>query len=173
MDPSDAVNTILTDFYLQLLFKLWPLFALGLFMLLIIAFQKYRYLQKIRKSGIHEIDRMSGWEFEKFLEGLFQRKGYSVEHVGRSSGDYGGDLVISRDGVRTLVQAKRYEGSVGIKAIQEVVGGKLKYNCQKTMLVTNSYLTRQAWELGRANYVTMWTRKKLIEEILNSSRESD
>jgi len=126
------------------------------------------YLRKLRRSGIVEIDLMSGEDFERYLQQLFTKLGYSVQHIGNSHGDYGGDLIITKDSTRTLVQAKRYTGKVGIAAVQEVVAGKNKYSCQKTMVVTNSSFTRQAWELARANYVTLWGRKRLVEAILQS-----
>lgn len=141
-------------------------FGLGLLILGVIAYGKHRYVKRLRNSGIFEVDKMTGWEFEKFLEGLFLRQGYKVTHVGSSGGDFGGDLVLEKDGERTLVQAKRSASNVGIKAIQEVVGGKRKYNCHRVMVVTNSYLTPAAWELGRVNGVNMVTRKRLIEEML-------
>lgn len=169
---DDRLSEILIASLSQVSFK-----AIGLLLLIFLLFviltllkqiPRYLYIKKIKDSGIQEVDQMSGWEFEKFLEGLFQKRGYQVEHVGNRRGDYGGDLVLEKDGIRILVQAKRYSKKVDIKAIQEVVAAKRKYNCQRTMVVTNSYLTQPAWDLGVANHVTMWTRKKLIEEILRN-----
>ena len=80
------------------LLNLWPIIILFILCsLTVILFQQYRY----RKSGIYEVDRMSGEDFEQFLMGLFQRLGYKTEHIGKL-GDYGGDLIIEKDGINNI-----------------------------------------------------------------------
>lgn len=162
-----------SDESIVVMLLLLVLFGVGCLMLFLISIPKWLYHKKIRDSGIEEVDLMSGWEFEKFLEGLFKRLGYKVKLVGSNRGDYGGDLILEKNGTKILVQAKRYKNKVGIKAIQEVVAGRRKYNCHKTMLITNNYLTKPAWDLGVANDVTMWTRKKLIENIVLIKHSSE
>jgi restriction system protein len=49
---------------------------------------------------------MSGKTFEKYLEVLFEKLGYRVERT-RYVGDYDADLVTAKDGVKTVIQAKR------------------------------------------------------------------
>lgn len=128
--------------------------------------------QKLAKSGISDIDKMSGEVFEKYLEVLFERLGYKVERT-RYIGDYGADLIIERDGVKTVVQAKRYKGKVGIKAIQEVLGAKGYYNCDRAMVITNSYFTRQAKELADKNGVELWDRYDLVNNLLKIKKEGE
>src|SRR5688572_23484112 len=53
-----------------------------------------------------DIDSMTGPQFERRLVVLFRDLGYSATHTGRL-GDFGADLVVERDGTRTVVQAKR------------------------------------------------------------------
>lgn len=50
---------------------------------------------KLVKSGISDIDKMSGEVFEKYLEVLFERLGYKVERT-RYIGDYGADLIVKK-----------------------------------------------------------------------------
>ncbi len=64
--------------------------------------------QKLAKSGIADIDRMDGRKFEKYLKVLFEKLGYEVERT-RYIGDYGADLVTINNGVKTVIQAKRYK----------------------------------------------------------------
>ncbi len=47
--------------------------------------------QRLAKSGIDDIDQMSGKTFEKYLEVLFEKLGYRVERT-PYIGDYGADL---------------------------------------------------------------------------------
>ena len=122
---------------------------------------------KSQAISINEIDVMSGVEFERFLKNLFEILGYSVT-ITNVTGDQGGDLVLSRFGIRTLVQAKRYASSVGNWAVQEVVAGKALYECTESIVVTNNSFTKSAIELAQANYVQLWDRK-FLQQIIGVS----
>ena len=113
------------------------------------------------RSGIVDVDDMAGAEFERRLAALFTALGYDVSHTGRR-GDFGADLVVARSGERTVVQAKRYDGSVGIEAVQQVVGARSYYDAERAMVVTNSTCTSAARELARANAVELIERGALI-----------
>jgi len=121
--------------------------------------------QKLARSGIADIDKMDGKTFEKYLKVFFERLGYKVERT-RSIGDYGADLVATNNGVKMVVQAKRHKNKVGIKAVQEAVASKGYYNCDKAMVVTNSYFTNQAKTLASRNKVELWDRKLLVKNLL-------
>ena len=121
---------------------------------------------RLAASGIADIDTMDGKAFEEYLEVLFGKLGYKVERT-RYVGDYGADLITQKDGVKTVVQAKRYGKAVGIKAVQEAVAAKGMYRCTEAMVVTNSTFTRAAVELARANRVVLWDRDRLVEKLLS------
>lgn len=145
---------------------LWPFFAL----LLLAALIKFLYLwhekKRLARSGVNEIDQMNGKTFEKYLEVLFHKLGYQVERT-RYVGDYGADLVVRKDGIKTIIQAKRYKKNVGIKAVQEAVAAKGYYECDEAMVVTNSFYTKQAIELAKANRVKLWNRDDLVNALLS------
>lgn len=122
-------------------------------------------------SGLHDIDIMDGKTFEKYLEALFKKLGYKVERT-RYVGDYGADLVVRKNGIKTVIQAKRYKKNVGVKAIQEAVAAKGYYSCEKAMVVTNSVYTKQAAELAKANDVQMWDRNDLVKALLSVKNEN-
>lgn len=141
----------------------------------IIALIKYILCElrkdKLRKCGIYEIDRMGGRVFEEYLHALFESLDFKVKLTDYVK-DFGADLVISKDGFRTIVQAKRYKSKVGIKAVQEAVAAKGKYNAHYAMVITNSFYTKAAIELARANKVILWNRHKLVDALskLNSAK---
>ncbi|HMJ08807.1 MAG TPA: restriction endonuclease [Pyrinomonadaceae bacterium] len=110
--------------------------------------------------SINSLDRLSGLEFEQFLSNLFERMGYTVEQT-RITGDQGADLVAVKFGERTVVQAKRFGGSVGNKAVQEVVAAKALYKADKAIVVTNNFFTTPAQELAKANAVELIDREAL------------
>jgi len=155
----------------RMLLAMWPLWVvLGLKYGVQIAVRHFEQ-RRLSASGIAEIDRMDGRTFEKYLENLFTRLGYRVERT-RYVGDYGADLVTRKDGVRTVIQAKRHQSKVGIKAVQEAVASKGYYDCTVAMVVTNSTYTRQAVELARANGVILWDRDRLVEALLSAQPEA-
>jgi tetratricopeptide (TPR) repeat protein/proteasome lid subunit RPN8/RPN11 len=95
-----------------------------------------------------EVGTMSGVEFEQFLATLFRKLGYADIQL-TPANDQGGDLVcLSPEGARVVIQAKRYSGSVGNGAVQEVLGAMHNYDCALGMVVTNSRFTDPAYQLA-------------------------
>lgn len=127
--------------------------------------------RQLADSGIDEIDRMDGRTFERYLRAVFARKGFVVE-LTRYVGDYGADLVLRNGSAKTVVQAKRAKGSVGVKGIQEAAAAKGYYGCNDAMVVTNSHFTRQARELAACNGIRLWGREELIRELVIVRRSS-
>lgn len=121
--------------------------------------------ERLRKSGIYEVDSMNGDVFEKYLGTLLKAKGYQAE-VTQTSGDYGADLVLRKDGQKIVVQAKRYKKSVGVRAIQEIVSAKNYYKADACWVVTNNYFTEPAKKLAQVNDVRLINRDELIRWML-------
>jgi restriction system protein len=117
--------------------------------------QRRQSLRALPSRGSAAVHQMDGASFERYLEALFRNQGYQVERT-PYQGDYGADLILCRDGTRTVVQAKRSAGNVGVKAVQEAVAARGYYGAHRAMVVTNSSFTRRAQELARANGVTLW-----------------
>lgn len=142
---------------------------LALFFLAIIfslmAIKSSKERQRIRKSGIEEIDKMTGIQFEEFLRLLFMDFGYDVKRTPKS-GDYGADLVLEKNQKRIVVQAKRYKSTVGIKAVQEVSSARLHYKAHETWVITNSTYTAAAKKLAESNKVRLIARDQLISILL-------
>lgn len=122
---------------------------------------------KFKKNNviIEDIDGLDGFAFEHLLGALFKQMNYKVE-VTKGSGDQGADIIISKMGRKTVVQAKCYLNNVSNKAIQEVVAAIKYYNADAGMVVTNSYYTKGAIELAEANNIALWDRDKLAQTLL-------
>ena len=155
----------------QIMLTFWPITA---FVILMALVRGGVYIYKTRRyaqAGIADIDKLSGKEFEQYLEVFFKKLGYQVQRT-PYQGDYGADLILQQGNKKTVVQAKRYKRSVGVKAVQEAVASKDYYRCDKAMVVTNSYFSRQAQTLAKANQVELWDRDALVSRLL-SSNETD
>lgn len=119
-----------------------------------------RLTSDINRFTINDVDKMNGYEFEIFIGQIYEKMGYSVDLTPKS-GDQGADLIITKFGERIAVQTKNYTENVSNKAIQEVVASKEFYKCTSCSVVTNSYFTKSAIELGDVNGVKLVDREEL------------
>lgn len=71
---------------------------------------------KLERANIHEIDKMSGTTFERYLAQFFKKQGLQVKRTG-GQGDYGADLILTSANKKVVVQAKRWQKNVGYEAI--------------------------------------------------------
>ncbi|WP_274362770.1 restriction endonuclease [Paenibacillus thermotolerans] len=155
-------------------------FYLGLVTFFITIFYYRQYIKNIeqerinrlKRSGITDIDMMNGLQFEQFLGVLFKSQGYDTL-VTKSSGDYGADLVIVKDGRKIVVQAKRYSGAVNLKAVQEAVASIAHYGAAEAWVVTNSNFSPSAVQLARSNNVRLIDRNSLIEMLLEMNQRNE
>lgn len=130
---------------------------------LLYLFMRYKRKKRLLHATLKKIDQMDGVKFEEYLMYQFKKKGYRVQMT-PISGDFGADLILKKRRKRYVVQAKRYSGSVGIKAVQEIIGAKQYYDIENGMVVTNSYFTKAAKELAEASDITLWGRNEIAKE---------
>ncbi len=123
--------------------------------------------QKYGQITIRDIDTISGYDFELVLERLFEGMDYQVKHTSLSN-DQGADLIIEKDGTRSVVQAKNWTANVGNSAIQEVVAAIKHYQANRALVISSSGFTQSAIDLARSNKVELWDRTKL-STILNDN----
>lgn len=124
------------------------------------------YLNKISKSGIIQIDAFTGKQFEDYLHTLFSKLGYSVT-LTKTTGDFGADLILYKDGTRIVVQAKRYSKKVGIKAVQEVYAAMSYYKASSAWVVTNNYFTDAAEQLAKVSTVKLVNKDELMRLMIS------
>ena len=121
--------------------------------LLLNSLKRARYLN----SPLKKIDRMSGEDFEVWLMYWFENKGYRARLTDKT-GDFGADLILKGRGEKVVVQAKRYKKSVGIEAVQQVIGAKGHYKADRCIVATNSRFTAAARTLAKDNGVELMDR---------------
>lgn len=124
------------------------------------------------QSTAHDFNTLSGSDFERILQRLYEKMGYAVKLSGRV-GDQGGDLVATNGQERLVIQAKRYKDmSVGNDAVQQVTAAKKLYDCNKAVVVTTSDFTKEAIELAKANDIELVAKVRLQELLLQHLSES-
>ncbi|MDP5276144.1 restriction endonuclease [Chengkuizengella axinellae] len=140
--------------------------AIGVAVIISILVIKHKKkVDRLKRSGIHDMDKMDGHQFEHYLSHLFKSQGYSVQ-VTSASGDYGADLVLKKDNRKIVVQAKRYSKNIGIEAIQQVHSSMKYYQADEAWVISNRFYTKPAMNLAKANQVQLFTRQELIDMIL-------
>ncbi|MFJ7933243.1 restriction endonuclease [Sporosarcina sp. NPDC096371] len=120
-----------------------------------------RFKKRMQQSGIYDIDKMTGRQFEEYVGTLFVSRGYKVIYT-PTTGDYGADLILKKEKDVIVVQAKRYKQTVGVKAVQEVIPSMRMYDATAAWVITNSTYTKQAQTLAKRNHVRMIDREELI-----------
>ena len=141
-----------------------PLVILPLLYLLLLLFAKKQYKKKLRKLSLAGIDRLSGLDFEYYLFYLFKRHGIRTR-ITPYSHDFGADLILKYRGKKVVIQAKRWNENVGIKAVQETLGAMSYYKAKYGVVITNSFYTKSAIELANASDIVLINRNDLAHFI--------
>lgn len=104
--------------------------------------------------------------FEDFIAEMFEKMGYTA-YVTQSTGDFGADIIIEKDDIRTAVQVKRYayNNNVGVEGVNQVIAGTKFYDCDNALCVTTSDYTKAARILARNTGVELWSWHELEDRI--------
>lgn len=123
--------------------------------------KNWLFHKKMAKSGIRDIDKMDGYQFEVYLKSLFKELGYKPV-VTKKSNDFGADLILKGRN-KIVIQAKRYgmKNKVSIGAIQEIFAAKAYYKADEAWVITNSQFTKPAKSLAEPCGVKLLDRYDL------------
>ena len=143
------------------------LIILGVFILLLTFCRWLLIKMKMTPDNVNrtlkQIDSMTGSQFEEFVAAVLQGNGYEILEMTKATGDFGADIIVSRNEERIAVQCKRYANPVGLKAVQEAISAMKHYDCDSCLVVANSKFTNQAIELANDNEVVgLWDRNILV-----------
>lgn len=111
-----------------------------------------------------DFEAMSGEEFEKYLEELFEANGLRVKMTPKS-GDQGADLIVNEYDKKTVIQAKNMMSNVGNSAVQEVKAALDHYDADEGIVICTSGYTSSAEKLADSNDIELWDKSELIKAI--------
>lgn len=94
--------------------------------------------------------RVIDWfQFEKIVELVYRKLGYSVTRKGGANPDGGIDLLIQKDGVTSAIQCKQWKTwNVGIKPMREFLGALTHARIQSGIFITLNGYTGDAKQLA-------------------------
>ena len=120
-------------------------------------------IDSILSAGLpNRFQNIDPQSFEDLIAQLFADNNYSVEPTNYTR-DYGADLIVEKDRIRTAVQVKRYQASnlVGVSDLNQVLGAKEYYKCDAAMLITTSDYTKSSRQVSSQSNVIIWDWEKL------------
>ena len=129
--------------------------------LLVVLVMFVIFLLRRRRPKAQSYDEMEGHEFEYFCADLLEKRGFEEVEVTKGSGDYGVDILAEKDGVTYAIQCKRYDGPVGVKAVQEAYAGRDYYDRMVGAVLTNQYFTTPAVEAAKKLKILLWDGRYL------------
>jgi hypothetical protein len=111
--------------------------------------------QRSHNAAEPEFAELSGAEFETYLARLLKQNGFEDIRGTAITGDQGADLLATKGNRSIVIQAKRYRGAVGNKAVQEVVAAVKFYSADEGWVITSGTFTPSARALAQANGVRL------------------
>ena len=88
-------------------------------------------------------DDMTGYEYERYCTDLFKYFNWNAKTT-KFSGDSGGDIIATKNGIKIVAQCKKWQDKVNFRAIEEVWTAKGIYQTNYAIVITNSEYTKQA-----------------------------
>lgn len=133
---------------------------------LIVVFMTRMEKARVRAIKMSEVDGMGGVEFEKYIGALMEQRGFKVQFT-KATGDFGIDILASKEGQDYAIQIKRYGKPVDRKAVGDAVLGMAKYRKSAVpVVITNNRFTTEAKEVARLNSCILIDRDRLSLWIL-------
>jgi restriction system protein len=96
------------------------------------------------QRDLASIKRLSWQDFELLVSEAYRRLGFAVEEVGQGGADGGVDLLLTRQGRKTLVQCKRWKARIGAPVVREQFGLMHHHNAHDVKIVCASGFTKEA-----------------------------
>ncbi|NYF22408.1 restriction system protein [Xanthomonas sp. JAI131] len=114
-----------------------------------------------------------GWrQFELLVGEAFRRQGYSVEENGLGGADGGIDLILRKDGRRTLVQCKQWKRQqVGVSVVREMYGLLAHHQAHAVKIVCIGSYTNYAARFAQGKPIELIGGERLLGMIQAAQRE--
>lgn len=126
--------------------------------------QRIKLLDK--QSGIESIRDMSWQDFELLVGEAFRRKGFEVRENGGGGADGGIDLVLTKNGKKSIVQCKRWKTfSIGVPLIRELYGVMTSERANDCIFVSSGNYTAEARLFAEDKPIWLIDGSELLEMI--------
>lgn len=140
----------------------------------LVSFLKQRQRKTLldAQSGLDSLRRISWREFEMLVGEAYRRQGYRVEETGLGGADGGVDLVLHKDGRRTLVQCKQWRArQVSVATVREMWGLLAHHGAGAVKIVCAHAFTHDAADFARGKPIELVTGRALLD-LINAVRST-
>jgi len=138
-----VLRQLLISFSNALQYLVPATFFIGTAVSVIKAKKRAKLLEK--QSNIESIRALSWQEFELLVGEAFKRKGFEVRENGGGGADGGVDLILYKNGRKTIVQCKRWRSaSVSVSIVRELYGVMTAENASDCIVVSSGSYTSEA-----------------------------
>ena len=104
---------------------------------------------------------LSGTGFERELGTLYEQFGYQVAST-PASGDEGVDLILIKDGKKTVVQCKAHKAPVGPAIVRELYGSMVAFGADNAILACTGGFTRGVWEFADGKPIELISTNEIL-----------
>ena len=119
-----------------------------------------------RQTGPETIDQLGWQQFEWLVGESFRRQGYATEESLSRGADGEVDLVLRKDGKKTLVQCKHWKtSSVGASVVRELYGVMAAEKADEGIVVTSGRFSQDAQDFARGKMIQMIAGPQLLAMI--------
>ena len=146
----------------QIIGKVFPSMAgmfasIFIFVAVISAFHAWRKGELLdRQTSVKSIKDLPWKDFEYLVSEAYRRQGYAIEENLGGGSDGGVDLVLSKDGNRTLVQCKNWKSrKVGVTTVRELFGVMTSEGGASGIVVCSEHYTKDAIEFAKGKPITL------------------
>ena len=128
---------------------------------------KHRIKLLDKQSGIESIRDMSWQDFELLVGEAFRRKGFEVRENGGGGADGGIDLVLTKNGKKSIVQCKRWKTfSIGVPLIRELYGVMTSERANDCIFVSSGNYTAEARLFAEDKPIWLIDGSELLEMVV-------
>jgi len=116
------------------------------------------------QQGLETLRAASWKDFEYLVAEAYRRQGFDVDYSVGKGADGGVDLVLRKDGRKSLVQCKQWKTfSVGRPVLQQMFGIMNDETADEVIVVTSGQFTGEAREFAQRNPIRLVDGPKLLE----------
>jgi restriction system protein len=108
-----------------------------------------------------ELENADPYQFEALCAEVLASAGWEAA-VTKGSGDNGIDIKAKKNGTYAVFQCKKYNSPVGMKAVQEILAGKVFEEADIAYVVSNAGFTDQAKMFASATGVSLLHYTELV-----------
>lgn len=117
---------------------------------------------------LSDVEKIDPFDFEVFIKDLYIQMGYRDAYTTPESKDFGGDVIVTIDNIKTVIQVKHRVSSdflVSNDAVQQAYAAMPVYNCEQAFVITNGVYTDHAKNQAKACNVRLIDRLELYHMI--------